>query len=80
MNSKFSIVSVAIDGPSLVEDPNGSVLLVGGLSRENNRILDKIFKLSTSEDDHWELLPQKLATPRFGHTAFFVPNNVAQCN
>jgi hypothetical protein len=70
---------VAIDGASLVEDPNGSVLLVGG-QVDGGKVLDTILRLSSSEDKAWELLPQKLATPRYGHAAYFVPNSVADCN
>jgi hypothetical protein len=68
---------VAIDGASLVEDPNGGVLLVGGFNGE--KVLNSILRLSTS-NDVWKKMPQKLKTPKFGHTAFFVPNSVANCN
>ena len=75
----FSPITAGIDGASLVEDPSGGVLLVGGFSQEDGNVLDTILRLSASNGD-WELLPQTLETPRFGHTAFFVPNKVVNCN
>jgi len=66
-----------IVGAALVEDPDGGVLLVGGL-RDNDKVLDSILKLSSSSDDEWEKLPAKLSQPRFGHVAFMVPN-IANC-
>ncbi len=75
----FFIVSEPITAASLVEDPDGGVLLIGGFTEKDIKVHDTIYKLSSLEDD-WKELPKKLKTPRFGHTAFFVPDNVVNCN
>jgi hypothetical protein len=76
--AEYFFPSEPITGASLVEDPKGGVLLVGGFSHKDKKALNTILKLSTSEDS-WKKMPQMLKTPRFCHKAFFVPNNVANC-
>ena len=66
-----------ISGASLVEDPNGGVLLVGGIDDKQN-VLDSILRLPASSSRSWSETPIKLKKPRFGHLAFFVPN-IANC-
>ena len=62
-----------------MEDPKGGVLLIGGFDLDKNEAVDSIYKLASSQDTEWVKLPQTLETPRTGHTAFFVPHNVAYC-
>ncbi len=63
----------------LMKLTTGGVLLIGGITENDVKVHDTIYKLSTLEDD-WKELPQKLHTPRFGHTAFFVPDSLVNCN
>jgi len=65
---------------AMVEHPNGGVVLVGGKSVEksNTIYLDTIFHLPhAGEDAQWKELPQKLKIGRGHHTAFLVPDLVA---
>ncbi len=65
---------------SLVEDPSGGVILVGGQSEEN-RYLNTLFKLSDAGDDaQWIEMPQKLKVGRSSHTSFFVPDGITSCS
>jgi hypothetical protein len=64
----------------LVEDADGGVVLVGGRS-EGMTNLDTLFRLPhAGQDGKWEELPQKLKMGRYSHTAFMVPDNLADCN
>jgi hypothetical protein len=69
-----------ISHASLVEDPSGGVVLVGGNSFDN-RHLKTLFSLSDAGDDaKWIEMPQKLKIGRYDHTAFLVPDDVATCS
>jgi hypothetical protein len=62
---------------AMVEHPNGGVVLIGG-RRDGLTYLDTIFHLPhAGEDAKWEELPQKLKHGRGFHTAFLVPDVVA---
>ncbi len=64
----------------LVEDADGGVVLVGGQA-EGMPPLDTLFRLPhAGQDGKWEELPQKLKMGRYFHTAFMVPDNLANCN
>jgi hypothetical protein len=65
---------------SLVEDPIGGVILVGGYSN-NDSNLQTLFRLSDAGDDaEWVEMPQKLQIGRCYHTAFLVPDDIATCS
>ena len=59
----------------MIEHPLGGVVLVGGKSGTNN-YLDTLYYLRHA-DAEWEELPQKLKLGRGQHTAFIVPEGVA---
>jgi hypothetical protein len=62
----------------LIEDESNGIYLIGGLSAELG-ILDKILYLPHAEAN-WQELPQKLKTKRHLHTAFFVPDEITNCD
>jgi len=65
---------------SLVEDPTGGVILVGGES-ENDPYLQTLFRLSHAGDDaEWVEMPQKLKDGRSRHTSFLVPDDITSCS
>jgi hypothetical protein len=68
---------IGIDYAALVEDHSNGIYLIGGRSAIGDQ-LDSIFYLSHAESE-WQELPQKLPTGRYHHTAFFVPDEVANC-
>ncbi len=89
----FSTVEILDDGSSqwrkgpelpfpiccsaMVEHPSGGVILIGG-KRDSSTYLDTIFHLPhAGEDAKWEELPKKLKIGRSHHTAFLVPDAVA---
>jgi hypothetical protein len=62
---------------SMVEHPSGGVALIGG-RRDGSTNLDTIFHLPhAGEDAKWKELPQKLKIGRTLHTAFLIPDAVA---
>jgi hypothetical protein len=69
-----------IDEAQLVEDADGGVVLVGGYA-EGMPYLDTLFRLPhAGQDGKWEELPQKLKIGRRYHTAYMVPDHLANCN
>ena len=69
----------AISDSALVEDPRGSVLLVGGYSVSEN-YLTTIFKLEHSgPDQKWVELDVKLKTGRWRHSVTFIPDEAVNC-
>jgi len=69
-----------IYGAQLVEDADGGVVLVGGYA-EGMPYLDTLFRLPhAGQDGKWEELPQKLKIGRRYHTAYMVPDHLANCN
>ena len=65
---------------SIVEDPAGGVVLVGGYSAERST-LDTLFRLSDAGDDaQWVEMPQKLKTGKNKFISFMVPDDVASCS
>jgi hypothetical protein len=68
-----------ISNAKLVEDADGGVVLVGG--RAHLPYFDTLFRLPhAGQDGKWEELPQKLKIGRIYHTAFMVPDHLANCN
>ena len=60
---------------SMVEDPSGGVLLIGGY---NGTYMNTIYQLS-DENSEWNLMPQKLKVGRSWATAFLVPEEITNC-
>ena len=61
---------------TLVTNPAGGVILIGGES-ESNGYLNTLWYLPHDQAT-WQLLPQELAIGRHYHLAFFVPDEIAQ--
>ena len=68
---------IPIGHSALIEDENNGIYLIGGYSIVEG-YLDKIFYLAHAEAN-WQELPQKLQTKRYYHTAFFVPDEITNC-
>jgi N-acetylneuraminic acid mutarotase len=69
-----------IDLSQMVEDQNGGVVLIGGLSSSFVN-LDTLYQLSHGgQDTVWTKLEQKMKTGRQDHTAFMVPDNIVDCS
>ncbi len=64
---------------TLVEDPAGGVILVGGIS-PNLGYLDTLLRLPYAEADGWVEMPQHLKTKRRFHTAFMIPDGISDCS
>ncbi len=63
----------------LVEDQNGGVVLIGGLSNSNEK-LDSLYQLPHGgKDAVWIKMDQKLKLGRHHHTAFLVPDAIVDC-
>ncbi len=64
----------------LVEDQNGGVVLIGGVSLLVDN-LDTLYKLPHGDQDAvWTKMEQKMQTGRSYHTAFMVPDNIVDCS
>jgi hypothetical protein len=60
----------------MVEDQNRGVVLTGGVNK-----LDTLYQLPHGgQDAVWTKMEQKMNTERYAHTAFLVPDNVADCS
>jgi N-acetylneuraminic acid mutarotase len=69
-----------IRSSQLVEDQNGGVVLIGGESSSLSN-LDTLYQLPHGgQDAVWTKMEQKMKTGRNFHTAFLVPDNVADCS
>ena len=64
----------------MVEDQNGGVVLIGGLSSSVG-ILDTLYQLPHGgQDAGWTKMEQKMQTGRYWHAAFLVPDNTVDCS
>jgi hypothetical protein len=64
----------------MVEDQNGGVVLIGGLSSSGD-ILDTLYQLQhEGQNAVWTKMEQKLKTGRSEHTAVLVPDNSVDCS
>ncbi len=79
----------AIYHSEMVEDQNGGVVLIGGRSSAVGTLdtLDTLVNLDTlyqlphgGQDAVWTKMEQKMNTGKNAHTAFLVPDNVADCS
>ena len=64
-------------GASMVEDPSGGVVLIGGYKETS--WLDTLYQLSHANSE-WVLMPQKLKNGRYYATTFLVPDEITNCN
>ncbi len=65
-----------ISNSQMVEDQNGGVVLIGGPGN-----LDTLYQLPHGgQDAVWTEMEQKMNTGRWQHTAFLVPDNIADCS
>jgi hypothetical protein len=64
----------------MVEDQNGGVVLIGGLTSSNDLLLNLYQLPNAGRDAAWTMMDQKLKTGTFFHTAFLVPDNVVDCS
>ena len=70
---------LGISDASMVEDPSGGVVLIGGYDGYNGTHLDTLYQLPHANSD-WILMPQKLKIRRRQATAFRVPDEITNCN
>jgi hypothetical protein len=64
----------------MVEDQNGGVVLIGGLSSSDVN-LDTLYKLPHGgQDAVWTKMEQKMKIGRMKHTAFLIPDNIYDCS
>ncbi len=64
----------------MVEDQNGGVVFIGGLSSSGG-ILDTLYQLPHGgQDAVWTMMEQKMKTGRYSHTAFLVHDNNVDCS
>ncbi len=69
-----------IDFSQMIENQNGGVVLIGGLSSSVSN-LDTLYQLPHGgQDAVWTKMEQKLETGRRFHTAFMVPDNIVDCS
>ncbi len=63
----------------MVEDQNGGVVLIGGVSKYDT--LDTIYQLPHGgQDAGWTKMEQKMKTGRYQHVAFLIPDNIVDCS
>jgi hypothetical protein len=71
---------LGISYSQMVEDQNGGVVLIGGLSSSYVN-LDSLYQLPHGgHDAAWTKMEQKMKTGREEHTAFMVPDNIVDCS
>jgi hypothetical protein len=64
----------------MVEDQNGGVVLIGGYSPAVVN-LDTLYQLPHGgQDAVWTKMEQKTKTERNSHSAFLIPDNIADCS
>ena len=64
----------------MVEDQNGGVVLIGGVS-SSSVYLDTLYQLPHGgQDAVWTQMEQKMKTGRYQHVAFLIPDNIVDCS
>ncbi len=64
----------------MVEDQNGGVVLIGGVSK-SSVILDTLYQLPHGgQDAGWTKMEQKMKAGREQHVAFLIPDNIVDCS
>ncbi len=73
-------LSVGLRSSQMVEDHNGGVVLIGGVSI-SSVYTDSLYQLPHGgQDAVWTKMIQNLKTGRHAHTAFLVPDNIVDCS
>ncbi len=71
---------IGIVGSQMVEDQNGGVFLIGGLSSSDVN-LDTLYQLPHGgQDAVWTKMEQKMKNERRLHKAFMVPDRIVDCS
>ena len=66
---------------TMVQDPAGGVIVVGGLAGEGVGMLDTLYRLAhAGEGASWEKLPITLTSKRDGHLAMMLPSSMFNCS
>jgi len=70
-----------VAGSSIVTDPFGAVILIGGTTGADGPAVSSIYRLRDAGQNFksWELLTAALTTARYWPTAFLVPNSILKC-
>jgi hypothetical protein len=69
-----------IDESQMVEDQTGGVVLIGGLTSDDDN-LDTLYQLPHGgQDAVWTKIDKKMKTERNSHSAFLIPDNIADCS
>jgi hypothetical protein len=68
-----------IYGATLVEDPAGGVVLIGGSSSRDSQHETMLRLAHAGDDAEWLELPQKLKNGRYLHTSFLIPDHLTKC-
>ena len=71
------VLPLGITDGSLVEDPSGGVILVGG--RDSSVALNTLYRLAHAVATEWTLMPQRLKVARQYPAAFLIPEGVVDC-
>ena len=71
------ILPQAIFSASMVEHPDGGVVLIGGQSGPT--ILNTLYYLPRLDAD-WVMMSQQLKTPRRFHSSLMIPNSITNCH
>jgi hypothetical protein len=63
----------------MVDDPRGGVIYVGGGTFTGSP--NVLYRLRHADQGaNWEALASKIVTPRVWHSAFLVPDDLADCS
>jgi hypothetical protein len=68
---------IGIDGASMIEDPAGGVILIGGYN--DGTYMNTLYQLPNANSE-WILMPQMLKIARHHATAFLVPDEITSCS
>jgi hypothetical protein len=64
----------------MVEDQNGGVVLIGGIS-SSGEVLNTLYQLPHGgQDAMWTKMEQKMKAGRYQHVAFLIPDNTVDCS
>jgi len=70
----------SIGAASMVSDPVGGVILIGGSFYHDSNPRPLLLNLKhVGSQATWEMMKQSLKTPRFWHLAFLIPNELTDC-
>jgi len=65
---------------SMVNDPQGGVIFIGGTYTTYNNYQSKLYQLANAGSGvQWQVMVQALITPRMWLNAFLIPDSLANC-